>query len=127
LIGLPPTRECFGVDRKREHIGPACAKACPTQSIQFGPISELKQRAHDRVATLESRGTAGAYLYGDEATDTYSALQGFYLLVDEPGAYGLPENPINPWIHLAGDYVRAAVTLALTLGVVVLCLSLVGN
>jgi formate dehydrogenase iron-sulfur subunit len=114
-------------DRISDGLTPACAKACPTQSIQFGPISELKQRARDRVETLRSRATTSAYLYGDEESDTYSALHGFYLLVDEPAAYGLPDNPVNPWIHLGGDYLRAALALALTLGVTVLCLVLVGN
>jgi formate dehydrogenase iron-sulfur subunit len=114
-------------DRISDGLTPACAKACPTQSIQFGRISELKQRARDRVETLTSRGTTNAYLYGDEESDTYSALHGFYLLVDEPAAYGLPDNPVNPWIHLGGDYLRAALALALTLGVTALCLILVGN
>ena len=114
-------------DRLSDDLTPACAKACPTQSIQFGPISELQEQARQRVETLKERGTTTAYLYGDEATDTYSALHGFYLLVDEPGAYGLPDQPVNPWIHLGGDYLRAALALALTLGIVALCLLVVGN
>ena len=114
-------------DRLSDDLTPACAKACPTQSIQFGPISELQEQARQRVETLKARGTTTAYLYGDEATDTYSALHGFYLLVDEPGAYGLPDQPVNPWIHLGGDYLRAALALALTLGIVALCLLVVGN
>jgi formate dehydrogenase iron-sulfur subunit len=59
------------------------------------------------VEELHRRGTPGAYLYGDAATDTYSALNSFYLLVDRPAVYGLPEKPFNPWLHMKGDYLRA--------------------
>ena len=108
-------------DRQKDGLVPACAKACPTQSIQFGPIDELRERARKRVEELHRRGVPGAYLYGDDATDTYSKLNSFYLLVDRPSVYGLPEKPFNPWLHMMGDYVRAvlgglaAVAVLLTL------------
>ena len=51
----------------------------------------------------------GAHLYGDAPTDTYSGLNSFYLLVDRPSVYGLPEKPFNPWLHMGGDYLRAFV------------------
>jgi formate dehydrogenase iron-sulfur subunit len=94
-------------DRQKDGLVPACAKACPTQSIQFGSIDELRERARKRVNELHQRGTPGAYLYGDSATDSYSALNSFYLLVDRPSVYGLPEKPFNPWLHMKGDYLRA--------------------
>ena len=112
------TRSSFGghshkctlcYDRQKDGLVPACAKACPTQSIQFGPIDELRERARKRVEELHRRAVPGAYLYGDAATDTYSELNSFYLLVDRPSVYGLPDNPFNPWLHMKGDYVRAAV------------------
>ena len=56
---------------------------------------------------LHRRGVPAAHLYGDASTDTYSELNSFYLLVDHPSVYGLPENPFNPWLHMKGDYVRA--------------------
>ncbi|HEV3263332.1 MAG TPA: 4Fe-4S dicluster domain-containing protein [Gemmataceae bacterium] len=108
-------------DRQKDGLVPACAKACPTQSIQFGPINELRERARKRVEELHGRGVPGAYLYGDATTDTYSELNSFYLLVDRPSVYGLPDNPFNPWLHMKGDYVRAigsglgAVAVLLTL------------
>jgi formate dehydrogenase iron-sulfur subunit len=106
-------------DRQKDGLEPACAKACPTQSIQFGPIDELRARARRRVSELRERGVAGAYLYGDQATETYSELHSFYLLLDRPGVYGLPEQPFNPWLHMGGDYIRgiasALVALALFL------------
>jgi formate dehydrogenase iron-sulfur subunit len=96
-------------DRQKDGLVPACAKACPTASIQFGPIDELRQRAEKRVAELHGQGASGAYLYGDKATETYSALNSFYLLVDRPATYGLPEIPFNPWLKMKGDYVRSFV------------------
>src|SRR5207247_9007554 len=51
-------------DRISNGMVPACAQACPTASIQFGPIDELKQRANTRVQQLQSQGDKGAYLYG---------------------------------------------------------------
>src|ERR671927_524 len=41
-----------------------CLKACPTDSIQFGPVSELRRRAEARVAQLKQTGENRAYLYG---------------------------------------------------------------
>ena len=43
-------------DRQRDGLVPACAKACPTASIQFGPIDELRERARERVEELHRRG-----------------------------------------------------------------------
>jgi formate dehydrogenase iron-sulfur subunit len=96
-------------DRQRDGLVPACAKACPTASIQFGPIDELHQRARKRVEELRRGGVTAAQLYGETATETYSSLNSFYLLVDRPSVYGLPEKPFNPWLHMEGDYVRALV------------------
>jgi formate dehydrogenase iron-sulfur subunit len=97
-------------DRQKDGLVPACAKACPTASIQFGPIDELREKANKRVAELQGRGVKGAYLYGDKSTETYSALNSFYLLVDKPATYGLPEKPFNPWLKMKGDYARSVVS-----------------
>src|SRR5262249_38494713 len=94
-------------DRQRDGLEPACAKACPTQSIHFGPIDELRELARNRVEELHRRGVPGAYLYGDAATETYSELHSFYLLVDRPSVYGLPDKPINQWLYMIGDYCRS--------------------
>ncbi len=96
-------------DRQKDGLVPACAKACPTASIQFGPIDELRERARKRVEELHRRGEAAAHLYGDAPSDTYSGLNSFYLLVDHPSVYGLPEKPLNPWLNMGGDYTRALV------------------
>jgi formate dehydrogenase iron-sulfur subunit len=113
-------------DRQKDGLVPACAKACPTHSIQFGPIDELRERARKRVEELHARGVTGAYLYGDESTETYSPLHSFYLLVDRPSVYGLPDTPFNPWLHMLGDYGRTTVSALATIAVVVAVLFLWG-
>jgi formate dehydrogenase iron-sulfur subunit len=116
---------CF--DRQRDGLVPACAKACPTASIQFGPVDELLERAQHRVEELHRGGVADAYLYGDRAGPTYSSLNSFYLLVDRPSVYGLPETPVNPWLHMRADYLRALVSGLVSLAVLVLALLLGGH
>jgi len=95
-------------DRQRDDLIPACAKACPTESIQFGPIEELRERAAKRVDELHRLGLADAYLYGDQPSATYSALGAFSLLLDRPSVYGLPDEPVMPQRNLGGDYALAA-------------------
>jgi formate dehydrogenase iron-sulfur subunit len=43
-------------DRLHGGLEPACAKACPTNSIQFGELDELRERADQRLAQLQSLG-----------------------------------------------------------------------
>lgn len=116
---------CF--DRQRDGLVPACAKACPTESIQFGPVDELLERARTRVETLHQRGVTDAYLYGAEAGKTYSSLNSFYLLVDRPSVYGLPDQPINPWLAMKGDYVRAIASGLVSLAVLLGALLMAGH
>ena len=113
-------------DRQRDGLVPACAKACPTASIQFGPVEELRETGRRRVAELHGRGETGAYLYGDDVTETYSSLNSFYLLIDRPEVYGLPANPVNPWLAMLGDYARAVGVGLLTMVTLVAALFLGG-
>src|ERR687884_1157398 len=50
-------------DRLQSGMEPACAKACPTDSIQFGPVEQLRARAKARVEALQANGFATAQLY----------------------------------------------------------------
>ena len=106
-------------DRQRDDLTPACAKAGPTGSIQFGPIDELRDRARARVQELDARGVSGAYLYGDSPSASYSELSAFFLLLDRPERYGLPGEPERPQIHSGRDYLRAAFATVAALAVIV--------
>ena len=86
-------------DRMQGGLEPACSKACPTDSIQFGTISELRDRAQERVAQLHEAGEKRAYLYGADEK-MLGGLNSFYLLVDEPEVYGLPSDPKMPTRNL---------------------------
>src|SRR3954470_17749262 len=86
-------------DRLQAGMEPACSQACPTDSIRFGPIRELKQQAQERVQQLHGLGEERAYLYG--ADDKFlGGLNSFYLLVDQPEVYGLPVAPRMPTRNL---------------------------
>lgn len=87
-------------DRLKDGMEPACAKACPTQSIQFGNVQELKARARERVQLLQERGVTGAQLYGADDTILEGGLNSFFLLLDKPEVYNLPENPPRPSEHV---------------------------
>ena len=102
-------------DRQRDGLEPACAKACPTESIRFGPVSELRRLAERRVQELHGRGQTAAYLYGAEGTREYEALNAFFLLTDEPAAYNLPASPPRPSSRMLLRYLcSAAVGIGLT-------------
>ena len=88
---------------------PACAQACPTQSIQFGTIAELKERARARVRQLQGQGELRARLYGAEE-EFLGGLNSFYLLVDEPEVYGLPRHPAMPTRNLRRSSLWSAAT-----------------
>jgi formate dehydrogenase iron-sulfur subunit len=85
----------FCYDRLRKGLTPACAKACPTESIRFGPIRELRDIAEQRVAQLQGEGQTRAHLYGADES-VLGGLNAFYLLVDKPEVYGLPSAPKLP-------------------------------
>ena len=74
---------------------PACAKACPTESIQFGPLDELRRRAADRLDEVVEDGFDGARLYGEDPGDGVGGFGAFFLLLDEPEVYGLPPDPVD--------------------------------
>jgi len=105
-------------DRLKSGHEPACAKACPTQSIQFGPLDELRARADERLAKLESEGWNGAQLYLRDPDDGIGGAGAFFLLLDEPEVYGLPPDPVVTTKHLGSmwrNMARAAVVVTIAI------------
>jgi formate dehydrogenase iron-sulfur subunit len=88
---------------------PACAKACPTNSIQFGELEELRERAGGRVEQLQQAGVSDARLYGHDPSDGVGGDGAFFLLLDEPEVYGLPPDPIATTRDLPRMWRHAAV------------------
>ncbi len=81
-------------DRSGDGMLPACAQACPTESIQFGDLDELRERAQRRVGSLHADGVSDARLYGENPNDGIGGAGAFFLLLDEPEVYGLPPDPV---------------------------------
>jgi formate dehydrogenase iron-sulfur subunit len=82
-------------DRLKDDQEPACAQACPTDSIQFGELDDLRERAEKRLGTLQDAGLVEARLYGADADDGVGGMGAFFLLLDEPEAYHLPPDPVD--------------------------------
>nr|WP_250038070.1 4Fe-4S dicluster domain-containing protein [Actinoplanes maris] len=104
-------------DRIGDGLTPACAQACPTESIQFGELSELRERAARRVKNLQENGVAEARLYGHDSSDGVGGDGAFFLLLDEPEVYGLPPDPHVPTRDVVSMWKRAglaALTMAAT-------------
>ena len=81
-------------DRLKIGEQPACAKACPTASIQFGPLEELLETAHARLEQVRAQpGGEEAHLYGADESDGVGGFGAFFLLLDRPEVYGLPPRP----------------------------------
>jgi len=86
-------------DRVKDGLEPACAKACPTDSIQFGDVRQLMDRALGRVDELKALGVEGARIYGDTELGgggNIGGLNCFFVLTDEPEVYNLPAQPKLP-------------------------------
>jgi formate dehydrogenase iron-sulfur subunit len=97
-------------DRLQAGLEPACSKACPTDSINFGSVRQLREMAAKRLKVLQDRGERRARLYGADEKGPLGGLNAFFLLVDEPQVYGLPPEPKLPtrrlqassWFSVAG-------------------------
>src|ERR687891_2175812 len=101
-------------DRLQGGMEPACAKACPTDSIQFGERDELRETAKKREAQLHAQGLKEANLYGAD-DEVYGGLNAFFLLMDKPEVYKLPNaaNAVLPGRNNAGGYLGVLVTAVL--------------
>jgi formate dehydrogenase iron-sulfur subunit len=96
-----------GRESNRDGLMPACATACPTESIQYGPLDELRSRAAQRIEQLHDGGVPEARLYGHDPADGVGGDGAFFLLLDEPEVYGLPPDPVVTTRDLPSMWRRA--------------------
>ncbi|MGH2861759.1 MAG: 4Fe-4S dicluster domain-containing protein [Solirubrobacteraceae bacterium] len=108
-------------DRLQDGQEPACSKACPTDSIQFGELDELRERADARLANMHEAGVTEARLYGRDPDDGVGGDGAFFLLLDEPEVYGLPPDPVVTTRDLPTMWRNVGIAAAAMLGVGVVC------
>ncbi len=107
-------------DRLKGGLEPACAKACPTKSIQFGELDDLRVAARKRLEVLEASGETKAQLYGDDEKDGVGGFGAFFLLLDEPQVYGLPPDPISATNDISSEWKSAGKAALALLGSILL-------
>ena len=109
----------FCYDRQKAGLIPACAKACPTQSIQFGELEELQERARNRVQELRERGFHDARLYDPRETSV-QGVHAFFVILEEPENYNFPPAPEAPTAYLKGAWTSAAICAGIVFGIICL-------
>ncbi len=114
-------------DRLRADQIPACAQACPTESIQFGPLDELREIAANRLGVLQEAGVDRARLYGHDPNDGTGGAGAMFLLLDEPQVYGLPPAPVTTTRELAEMWRHAAAASGLLMGAVMVAVRMGGG
>jgi formate dehydrogenase iron-sulfur subunit len=105
----------FCYDRQKAGLKPACAQACPTESIKFGEISELRDQAENRLATLHERGMTDAQFY-DASDSSVGGTHAMFIVRGEPRTYNLPPKPEVPTIYLKKAWRASAVGALMLLG-----------
>jgi formate dehydrogenase iron-sulfur subunit len=102
----------FCYDRQKAGLIPACAKACPTESIQFGDLEVLRQRGKKRVQDLQERGYSDARIYDPQETSV-GGIHAFSVILGEPEAYNLPPAPEVPTAYLKSAWTSAFISAAI--------------
>jgi formate dehydrogenase iron-sulfur subunit len=105
-------------DRLKDGQEPACAQACPTNSIQFGELSELREGAEHRLAQLQQAGQDKAQLYLADDEDGIGGGGAFFLLLDDPEVYGLPPDPVDTRRDVGEIWAAAGLAAAALAGVI---------
>ncbi len=104
----------FCYDRQLSGLTPACAKACPTESIKFGEINELRLAAQERIRELKGRGMEDATLY-DPTESSVGGIHAFFIVRGDPRMYNLPPKPEVPTIYNKDGWKSSAVAAGLLL------------
>ena len=102
----------FCYDRQKAGLMPACAKACPTESIQFGEFDDLSAAARKRVEQLKDRGMKDAELY-DGSGGSVGGIHALFIVRGDPRAFNLPPQPDVPTTLLSRSWKSAAATAGL--------------
>lgn len=97
----------FCTDRQKAGLEPACAKACPTESIKFGRLDDLRRETQKRLETLHARGMTDAQAYNPEDTSV-KGIHAIFILRGEPETYNLPPKPEVPTIYMMDGWKSAA-------------------
>ncbi len=98
----------FCYDRQKVGLTPACAHACPTESIKFGKLDDLRAEATRRLDKLHAEGMEDATLY--DPTDTsVGGVHAFFITRGDPRQYNLPPQPEIPTIYAARGWKSAAI------------------
>jgi formate dehydrogenase iron-sulfur subunit len=106
----------FCYDRQLDGLAPACASVCPTESILFGELEELRERADARIEELHARGMADATLW-DPRDTSVRGVHALFIVRGDPRAYNLPPAPEAPTVYLGPGWRSAALAAgALALG-----------
>jgi formate dehydrogenase iron-sulfur subunit len=104
----------FCYDRQKAGLTPACATACPTESILFGELDELHARGVQRVRELGDRGIEDAVLY-DARGSSVGGTHAMFIFRGRPEEYNLPPAPDVPTVHLRTGWRSAGVAAGLML------------
>ncbi len=105
----------FCYDRQKVGLEPACAKVCPTESIRFGEIGELRQKAEQRLEDLRARGIEDAVLY-NPADTSVGETHAMFIVRGDPRTYNLPPAPEVPTVYLKKGWTSSALAAGLLLG-----------
>lgn len=112
----------FCYDRQKEGLKPACATACPTESIKFGEINDLRETAQQRMTKLENDGFTDLYLY-DPQDSSVGGIHAFFIVRGDPRAYNLPPAPQVPTTYLRKGWLSAGLAAGLMLAGTLLAFS----
>lgn len=105
----------FCYDRQKVGLKPACAQACPTESIQFGEINQLRDKAQERLQVLKERGMDDANVY-DPTHTSVGGIHAMFIVRGDPRSYNLPPNPEVPTIYAKKGWRASAIAAGLLLG-----------